>query len=229
MNAPFKLAKGLRMLFDLWLGGGICGLVFYIVWMAWILISPMVTGKPQILNEAVRVKIGELGGNLMPLTLPVGNSKIAVVTATDSSKLFVSPWLFEASGEVQFQTSDWRIQLAVFLFKRILLTGLFVAILFIMHHFLTDAMQGTPFTMDNARRLKWLGLILLGSSLLKPIWEGLYSKWILSMVRVQNLSVSPWADGYFSIALILLACFILILSAVFRHGVELEQEHAATV
>jgi len=49
------------------------------------------------------------------------------------------------------------------------------------------------------------------------------------MVRVQNLSVSPWADGYFSIALILLACFILILSAVFRHGVELEQEHAATV
>jgi hypothetical protein len=149
--------------------------------------------------------------------------------ASHNSKLAVLPRLFYTTGEIQFETNDWRIQLAVYLMKKILVSGLVVVLLYMIHHLLTDAMEGTPFTMDNARRLKWIGWILLGGGLLKPTYEGLFGKWMPSMIRVQSTTFSPWADGYFVIAVIVLSCFILILSAVFRHGVELDQEHAMTV
>ena len=172
-----------------------------------------------MIGDSVTVALGEPG---LPGVYPV-------TMASDNSQLTVSPRLFYTTGEIGFETNDWRIQLAVYLVKRILASALIVAFLYMIHHFLTDAMEGTPFTMDNARRLKWIGWMLLGISVGKPVWEGLFTGWILSMIRVQNPTLSSWPDAPFTFALIPLACFILILSAVFRHGVELEQEHATTV
>jgi hypothetical protein len=219
MNAPFKLAKSLRVLCDVLLGGGICGVAGYSLWLVWLLVSPSVIGRRPMISDSVTVALGEPG-------LP---GVYRVTMASDNSKLAVSPRLFFTTGEIQFETNEWGIQLAVYLVKRILVSVLIVAFLYMIHHFLTDAMEGTPFTMDNARRLKWIGWMLLGISVVKPVWEDLFARWILSMIKVQNPMLSSWADAPFTFALIPLACFILILSAIFRRGVELEQEHAATV
>jgi hypothetical protein len=219
MSASFKLAKGLRVVCDVLLGGGICGVVGYSLWMVWLLVSPAVMERRPMIHDSVTVALGEPS---LPGVYPVP-------MASDNSKLTVLPQLYYTTGEIQFATNDWRIQLAVYLVKRILASGLIVAFLYMIHHLLTDAMEGTAFTMANARRLKWIGWLLLGISVVKPVWEGLFTGWILSMIRVQYLTLTSWADAPFTFALIPLACFILILSAIFRHGVELEQEHAATV
>ena len=219
MSASFKLAKGLRVVCDVLLGGGICGVAGYSLWLAWLLVSPAVMERRPMIHDSVTVAVGEPS---LPGVYPV-------TMASDNSKLTVLPQLYYTTGAIQFETNDWRIQLAVYLVKRILTSGLIVAFLYMLHHLLTDAMEGTPFTMANARRLKWIGWLLLGISVAKPVWEGFFTVWILSMIRVQNPTFTSWADAPFTFALILSACFILILSAIFRHGVELEKEHAATV
>ena len=219
MSAPFKLAKGLRIVCDCYLGGGIAGLAFYGIWMVWLLVSPAVMGKRQIISDSVTVAIGEPG---LPGVFPVS-------LASDNSKLNVSPRLFFTTGDLQFQTNDLKIQIAVYLAKRLLLGAWIVELLYMTRQFLADAIDGSIFTMDNARRLKWIGWLLLGIGLAKPVWDSLFGQWILSMVRVQNTTLSAWPDVLFLFIFVPIACFVLILSAVFRHGVELENEHALTV
>jgi membrane protein implicated in regulation of membrane protease activity len=87
--------------------------------------------------------------------------------------------------------------------------------------------DGTPFTSANAQRLMWIGWLLLGIQIAKPIAEGLAAGWILSMIKIQSPSISP--GGHLNWSGILVALFILILSAIFRRGVELEKEHSLTV
>ena len=119
-----------------------------------------------------------------------------------------------------------RIQ-AVSYLDGVILTILIAGLLYVTRQFLADMIDGTPFTSANARRLMWIGWILLGMQIAKPIAEGLAAGWILSMVKVQSPSLSP--GGYLNWSGILVALFILILSAIFRRGVELEKEHSLTV
>jgi hypothetical protein len=219
MSPSFKLAKGLRVACDVLLGGGICGVVGYSLWLMWLLLSPVVIEKRPMIHDSVTVALGEPGfSGVYPLTAD-----------SDNNKLTVLPRLYYTTGKLQFETNDWKIQLLVYLVKRILASVLLVAFLYMIHHLLTDAMEGTPFTMANARRLKWIGWLLLAISVVKPVWEDLFARWILSMIRAQNPPLTSWPDAPFTFALIPLACFILILSAIFRRGVELEQDHAATI
>jgi hypothetical protein len=219
MGASVKLAKSLRMACDVFLGGAICGVAGYSLWLVWLLLSPVVIEKRPMIHASVTVALGEPGfSGVYPVT-----------AGSDNNNLTVLPKLYYTTGKLQFETNDWRIQLSIYLVKRILASALLVAFLYMIHHLLTDAMEGTPFTMANARRLKWIGWLLLGISLVKPVWEDLFARWILSMIRVQNPPLTSWPDAFFTFALIPLACFILILSAIFRRGVELEQDHAATI
>jgi len=219
MSASFKLAKGLRVVCDALLGSGICGIAGYSLWLVWLLLAPVVIEKRPMIHDSVTVALGEPGvSGVYPVT-----------AGSDNNKLTVLPRLYYTTGELQFETNDWRIQLAVYLVKRILSSGLIVAFLYMIHHLLTDAMEGTPFTIANARRLKWIGWLLLAISVVKPIWEDLFARWILSMIRVQNPPLTSWSDAPVTFALLPLACFILILSAIFRRGVELEQDHATTI
>jgi hypothetical protein len=75
--------------------------------------------------------------------------------------------------------------------------------------------------------LKWIEWLLLRAGGAKPILDMQVSSWVLSIVKVQNPILSPPIKV--DPALILVAVFVLILSAAFRHGVELEQERSLTV
>jgi hypothetical protein len=131
-------------------------------------------------------------------------------------------------GEMLFETSNWRIHILLFLGT--IITGLlYLGILYHIRQFLVDAIQGIPFAFDNAQRLKWIGWLLLGIGVVKPMLSVLTAHRILSAVTVQGPILSPWVNLGYVGTCILVACFSLILSVIFRHGVELEKERSLTV
>jgi len=144
------------------------------------------------------------------------------------SGLVVSPKFSGTIGEMIFQTGNWRLQILLFLGSIIPLI-LYLGILYLIRQFLVDAMQGMPFAIDNARRLKWIGWLLLGIGIVKPLLNYLTGHWILSAVTVQGPVLSPWISLGFTGTCVLAACFSLILSVIFRHGIELEKERSLTV
>jgi hypothetical protein len=240
MTAAFRLEKVMRFLCDLGLGGGICGLSFYVIWIIWLLLSPVIMGGTrQTITGAVSLAVGEAGP---PQSLPVspviiygilgveeaGFLQSLPITVVSNNTVLVSPRLGWTVGEMQFQTSNWRMQILFFL--GMIIPGiLYLGILYLIRQFLVDAMQGIPFALDNAQRLKWIGWLLLGIAVVKPALNYLTGHWILSAVTVQGPMLSPWIDLRFIRTCVLVACFSLILSVIFRHGVELEKEHSLTV
>jgi len=127
-----------------------------------------------------------------------------------------------------FQTGNWKMHILLFL-SAIIPQLLYLWILYLIRQFLVDAVQGSPFALDNAKRLKWIGLALLGIGVVKPTLNCLTGNLLLSAVTVHGPVLNPWVDLHFISACVLVACFSLILSVIFRHGVELEKEHSLTV
>ena len=242
MTTAFKLAKAIRFLCDLSLGGGICGLAWYAIWLIWLLFAPAIAGGSRhMVGGVISLAVGEAGSPQSPPVSPaiIGGPDLSVglsaflqsfpvtVNSNDNG-LVVSPKFSGTIGEMIFQTGNWRLQILLFLGSIIPLI-LYLGILYLIRQFLVDAMQGMPFAIDNARRLKWIGWLLLGIGIVKPLLNYLTGHWILSAVTVQGPVLSPWISLSFTGTCVLAACFSLILSVIFRHGVELEKEHSLTV
>jgi hypothetical protein len=244
MTTVLKMAKGLRFLCDLGLGGGLVGLVWYIIWFGWVLLSPVLTGgTPHRVRGVVSMAVGEAGGGQMPPISPLIlggpdtlgggaesvllNSLPITVVSHDSSKV-IDPKFSGTIGAMLFQTSNWKMHILLFL-SALIPQFLFLWILYLIRQFLVDAVQGTPFSLDNAKRLKWIGLVLLGIGVVKPMLNGLTGNLLLSSITVQGPVLTPWIDLHFISACVLIALFSLIISISFRHGVELEKEHSLTV
>jgi hypothetical protein len=242
MTTAFKLAKAIRFLCDLSLGGGICGLAFYSIWLIWLLFSPVIMGGSRhMVGGVVSMAVGEAGPPQSPPVSPAiiggpdllaGESaflqSLPVTVVSNDNGLLVSPKFSGTIGEMLFQTRNWRIHILLFLGLIIPLI-LYMGILYLIRQFLVDAMQGIPFAFDNAQRLKWIGWLLLGIGVVKPFLNYLTGHWILSAVTVQGPMLSPWVNLGFVGMCVIVACFSLILSVIFRYGVELEKERSLTV
>jgi hypothetical protein len=206
-----RIARTLRFVCDYLLGATFVGILIYLGWILVLLVSPTVHSTG---GTWVGVGFGPPG-----LSLPVTIDPSVSGTFSDAG-------LFNATGQLIVKTRDRRIQL-LGCTNRILLSLLILGLAYLTRQFLVDVIDGTPFTFDNARRLKWIGWLLLGAGGAKPILDMQVGSWVLSIVKVQNPILSPPIKV--DPALILVAVFVLILSAAFRHGVELEQERSLTV
>ena len=242
MAASFKIAKAIRFLCDLSLGGSICGLAWYSLWLIWLLFAPLITGGSRhTVGGIVSLAVGEAGGGQRPPVSPaiVGGPDLGVgasvflqsfplTVVSNDSGLVVSPKFSGTVGEMLFQTSNWKIQILLFMGSIIPLI-LYMGIIFLVRQFLADTVQGMPFAFENARRLKWIGWFVLGIGIAKPALNVVTGNWILSAIAVQGPVLSPWVSLGFIATCVLVACFCLILSVIFRHGVELAKEHSLTV
>ncbi len=123
-------------------------------------------------------------------------------------------------------TNDRRIQM-LSLLDKIVFSLLILRLAYVVRQFPVDVIDGIVFSLENTRRLKWIGWLLLVIGLFKPICDFITARWVFSIVRIQNPVLSPPIDP--DIALILVSLFVLILSAAFRYGVELEKEHSLTI
>jgi hypothetical protein len=212
-----KLARTLRFICDYALGAAFLWTVIFLFWILWILIAPTVLGRPaQIPHISIRVGVG------------IGSPAISLPVKMHPNDILASPdaGLFNTSGELRFQTNKRRIQF-LSLLDNIVFSLLILGLAYIVRQFLVDVIDGNVFSLENARRLKWIGWLLLVIALFKPIYDFITARWVFSIVRVQNPVLSPPIEP--DIVLILVSLFILILSAAFRYGVVLEKEHSLTV
>jgi hypothetical protein len=242
MITAFKLAKAIRFLCDLLLGGSILGFAGYSIWLIWLLLSPVITGgNRHMVGGVISLAVGEAGAPQLPPVSPaiVGGpdlmagasvflQSLPVKIISNDSGLLVSPRFSGTIGEMLFQTNNWKIHVLLFL-GLILPLILYMGILYFIRQFLVDAMRGIPFAFDNAQRLKWIGWLLLGIGVVKPALNVMTGNLVLSAVTVQGPMLSPWVNLGFVGSYVLVGCFSLILSVIFHHGVELEKDRSLTV
>jgi hypothetical protein len=208
---PSRLARSLRFVCDWLFGASLFG---GLVWVIWILAFLFMRSPAHTTGIWVGLGPGPPGLSL-PVEIDPGESA-----------MFADAGLFNATGELRFTTGDRRF-LILGILDDLVLWILILGLAFHTRQFLVDVIDGTPFTFDNARRLKWMGWLLLGVGVTMPVMRFLAGRWALSIVKIQNPALSPPIKV--DAASILVAAFILILSAAFRHGVELEKERSLTV
>jgi hypothetical protein len=198
------------------------GTAAYVIWILWLFIWPMIMGTQKVIAGSVPAALGEG---------PVWKPLLVTIDPGDKGTL-VSAALFNTLGALGFQTGDRRIQF-VSLLDDLVISLLIMGLVFMARQFLVDVIDGTPFTFENARRLKWIGLFLLAIGVVKPVIDNVAAGWTLSIVKIQSPALGPpfdvFAINFFNFGWILVSLFILILSASFRYGVELEKEHTLTV
>ena len=131
-----------------------------------------------------------------------------------------------ADVEVRF-ASPWRQWLYVFFALQEL--ALLVVALLLLRHVVDALVRGEVFTHANARRLRWLGLVLLVEAIYAPGISSALSRWLTGGLTFggEPLLVD-WrqATGGTGLAA---AWIVLVLSEAFRQGAELREEQSLTV
>jgi hypothetical protein len=139
---------------------------------------------------------------------------------------FLRATLVHGYGELRTVTTDWGLHLVSMLF--FVVGGLVVLYaIWILREILKSVLAGEPFAPANSRRLRRIGFIVLALAVVVPGAEYLIGQAFLRRLTVEGLSLSP--AFRLSKDVILTGLLFLVLSVIFRHGTELEEERALTV
>ena len=87
--------------------------------------------------------------------------------------------------------------------------------------------DGAPFDTDNARRLRWVGLLLLALALLNGVAEFFTSMAVRRGLAGSSIMV-PFAPRI-DVPIVLVALMLVALAEIFRRGAELEDEQSLVV
>lgn len=86
---------------------------------------------------------------------------------------------------------------------------------------------GTPFSGDNVRRIRIIGMAVIAGSLLKTVVYTMIGLHIADLVQVPGLEVQGRIE--LDLGGIFLGMVVLVLAEVFRHGARLQEEQDLTV
>lgn len=93
---------------------------------------------------------------------------------------------------------------------------------------LRDVRTGEVFTADNARRVGWIGWLLVFGGFLGPILSNVRTHVILRSAQLTGMTLAT-ADRHGQWGLVLPGLLVLVLAAAWRHGVELQRDRDLTV
>ena len=192
------------------LGGVATGLL-----VVWLLISPWLVGEDLPADTTATVAIGER--TVFPrLPLEYSND-VAEFARAD---------LANGYGELRTATTDWRLHFAS-VGPTALATLVILYSVWLLREVLRTVLAGEPFAPANSRRLRRIGWIVLALSAVGPLADYLLSQALLERLTVDSLPLSAALriprDGF------LVGLLFLVLSAIFQHGTELEDERSLTV
>ena len=108
---------------------------------------------------------------------------------------------------------------------------LLVAGLWLIQRVAASIRRGDPFQEANARRLRWVGILLLLGYPLSVFVGGFFQNWFFSNEHSPALPPAEITIGFpvISLAAILGGFCFLVLAEVFRYGVRLREDVEATV
>lgn len=84
--------------------------------------------------------------------------------------------------------------------------------------------NGTPFAVENVKRLRRIGLVLMIGSIIIPS-VSTFASAVTSHVNLLDVK----GDSMFDLTLLLCGFLVLVLSGIFAYGARLQREHDQTV
>lgn len=195
----------------------VLGAIVCVALVIWLLAAPIamaISDKPS--DVSLRVAIGER--SVKPVMPMAGGGAGSV--GVDSLRIV------DAAGELRFVTTDVWLHLAS---AGHWVIGTLLALygIFLLRKILATVIAEHPFATSNVRRMRTLGFLLLGVSLLRPLVEYLVAKLVLAKISVDNVVLSPPIS--FSEDAFLGGLLLLVLATIFAYGSRLEHEQSLTV
>jgi hypothetical protein len=202
-----------RLLLDVTFYLGLVGAAGIAIWLA---LSPLVMRDGRPGNATVPVAVGK--GVLYP-TVDLAVDRAAAPQVTQAV-------LVGARGELRIETTDWSLQLLPNL-GMLLALGIALAIVNLLRRMLRTVRAGDPFAEVNGRRLRAMGLLLLAVGVIGPPLEYLLARAMLARIPVAGLALTAPLDAQTEV--VLAGLLLLVLSAVFARGAELERDRSLTI
>jgi hypothetical protein len=202
-----------RLLLDVMFYFGLVGAAGIAIWLA---LSPLVMRDGRPGNATLPVAVGE--GVLYP-TVDLAVDRAAAPEVTQAV-------LVGARGELRIETTDWSLQFLPNL-GMLLALGIVLAIVNLLRRMLRTVRAGDPFTEVNGRRLRAMGLLLLAVGVIGPLLEYLLARAMLARIPVADLTLVAPLDAQTEV--VLAGLLLLVLSAVFARGAELERYRSLTI
>jgi hypothetical protein len=179
-------------------------------------------------------------------TMANANDLSGVTTTT----LYELPGLAREQAHLPWQTADGAIKFrmhklyaelsylnmprsmvaASYIGLLVLLTLFFIGVVQMANMF-EDVSRGKPFVIENAKRLRIVGLAMVGGAVFQPLWKlGIFLVFS-KQIEVAGASV-PWIfliRDVFNPGLFVGGLVVLVISEVFRLGNRLEAEQELTI
>lgn len=155
----------------------------------------------------------------MSITTIVFISVLGVQTLAAAVCLIVG-WLNSSAAEFMGMTDELTVAS--------ILTGIVLNIFTvrILFHFLavfsSAAKEGTPFTSENANRIKKIGVTILVASIIVPMTQRIF----LTVLAPEAIAS---ASDRIALPLVALAVVFIFFSIIFRYGTELQQQSDETL
>jgi hypothetical protein len=102
-----------------------------------------------------------------------------------------------------------------------------VFVLLCLRRIFASLVEGYPFTLDNARRIRWIAVIVLCGEIVIKLVEFFTQRYIRSNFEAEGLTLN--ADFALDLSTIFVGLVLLVLSELFRIGSELQREKELTV
>jgi len=138
--------------------------------------------------------------------------------------------LHQAYGELRHRNLPRRVIFSLLIGDLVLFFCYFVAIIGLANLF-EDLSAGKVFEADSARRLRRIGLAVVGGSLFAPAWS-ILSIWIFRADLIIPGTRIPWLFFLWAkvnLGLLLGGLLLLVVAEAFRIGYKLHEEQQLTV
>lgn len=146
-------------------------------------------------------------------------------------ELFLGTWQIETPGLVFRFTGGMpepgHIQSVLMFILSLLMLAIGLLVLYQLRRIFSTLVRETPFTGENVRSIRIIGITVIAGSLLNTIVRFMIGIYISSIVHLPGFELFPNLKINFSG--IFLGAVIIILAEVFRHGARLQEEQDLTV
>jgi hypothetical protein len=154
------------------------------------------------------------------------SAAVRLMPLTSADTLVAAQPVLEAvEANLHFRVREGWFQLLGVLWLLPLLSAVLIG-LALLRSFLADVRAAHVFTAANARRLSWLGWLLVVAGIAWPVLDFGYTSILLRHARLAGV---PMETGTIHMGPALMGVLVLVLAAAWRYGVELQRDRDLTV
>lgn len=136
------------------------------------------------------------------------------------------PALAGGIAQLRFETTS-RLLSFVSTASILAAIALLLYIAWVLRRILLAVIDGRPFDPANGRGLRMLAFLLIVGAFAAPLTEYLLARWVLGSIEVEGIALSP--PFRMSLTPILAGLLLYVLSTIFQHGAELEEDRSLTI